>query len=60
MSPYLIMATRAAAARTAANELESCAKACEAGFESDDALEAAQAKLDDACDETRAALEGIL
>jgi hypothetical protein len=54
------MATRAAAARTAANELESCAKACEAGFESDDALEAAQAKLDDACDETRAALEGIL
>jgi hypothetical protein len=53
------MAARAAAARAAANELESCAKACEAGFESDEALETAQTKLDEATSETRAALEGI-
>jgi hypothetical protein len=60
VSPYLIMAARAAKARAAANFLEATAKACEAGHESDEALEAAQEALDDATAETRAALEGVL
>lgn len=59
-TPYRIMRERAAAARAAANFLEATAAACEAGRESDDALEAAQAALDDATTLTREALEGIV
>ena len=59
MTVYQTMRLRAAAARAAANWLEAVAAACEAGRESDDALEAAQRQLDEATDETRACLEGL-
>ncbi len=59
MNAYRTMRERAANVRRAANFLEATAAACEAGRESDDALEAAQHALELATAETRTALEGI-